>query len=248
MTGPDLREIESQRLRTALRAAFDRDPELQPTAEFTNRLRGELSKAASRRPPGSLRSVRWLAAAAGFVIVVGATAAIFLNGPADPYDVLAQDAIGDHRNCALKFRLHRMPVPLDEAAARFDSAYRVLLSAPPEEIDTPDGPVRVIERHSCAFGERRFGHVIMEYRGRVVSLLVTRNDDALSAGEIASAVPQVIGRSTYGLSVVSVRGTRHAVLLVGDLDHKALTQLAGIVSMPLLQQLDSGPAAPRTTK
>ena len=238
MNGPDLREIESQRLRSALRAAFDRAPELQPTAEFTNRLRDEL-RQASRRPRASALSARWLAAAAGFVLVVGATAATFLVGRADPSDLMAQDAIGDHRNCALKYRLHRMPVPLEEAAQRFDSGYRLLMSAPPDDIVTPDGNARVIERHSCAFGERRFGHVILEYRGRVVSLLVTRNDEAVTAGEFAGADPHVIGQSNYGLSVVSVRGTRHAVLLVGDLDKKELTKLAGIVSTPLVQQLGS---------
>ena len=247
MNGPDLREIEAQRLRSALRAAFDRAPELQPTAEFTKRLRDELSQTASGRPRAATRSVRWLVAAAGFVLVVGATTATFLVGPAEA-DLLAQDAIGDHRNCALKYRLHRMPVPLEEAAQQFDSAYRLLISAPPDDIATPDGTAHVIERHSCAFGTRRFGHVIMQYRGHVVSLLVTRNDQVMSPGEFAEAVPHVIGRPTEGLSVVSVRGTRHAVLLVGDLDHKELMQLAGAVSMPLVQQLESRPTAPRITR
>ena len=128
-------------------------------------------------------------------------------------------------------------MPLEEAAQRFDSAYRLLLSAPPDDISTPDGPVRVVERHSCAYGAHRFGHVILQYRGRVVSLLVTANDRATGAAESAEAIPHVIGRPMDGLSVVSVNGSRHAVMLVSDLENNELTQLAGIVSLPLVQRL-----------
>ena len=39
-------------------------------------------------------------------------------------------------------------VPLEDAAQRFDSAYRVLLSAPPDDMSTPAAG-RVIERHSA---------------------------------------------------------------------------------------------------
>ena len=123
---------------------------------------------------------------------------------------------------------------LEEAAQRFDGAYRVLLNAPPDDIPTPDGPARVVERHSCAYGMHRFGHVVLKYRGRVVSLLVTEDDRATIAAE---AIPHVIGRPMDGLSVVSVNGSRHAVMLVSDLKSSELTQLARIVSLPLAQRL-----------
>ena len=97
-------------------------------------------------------SGRWLALAAGLVLAAGVTGAIVLNRSAGRAEALAQDAIGDHRNCALKYRLVRTPVPLEEAAQRFDSAYRLLISAPPDDIPTPDGPARVVERHSCEYG------------------------------------------------------------------------------------------------
>jgi hypothetical protein len=189
------------------------------------------------RPHPWTFSGRWLALAASLVLAAGVTAAIVLNRSPAPAESLARDAIGDHRNCALKYRLARTPVPLEEAAQRFDSAYRVLLSAPPDDIPTPDGPARVVERHSCAYGTHRFGHVILRYRGRVVSLLVTANDGATAAAESTEAIPHVIGRPMEGLSVVSVNGSRHAVMLVGDLEHNELTQLAGIVSLPLVQRL-----------
>jgi hypothetical protein len=226
-----------RRLRGALRTAFDRAPELQPAGEFAYRLRDQLRQAAVHKPRSWMLSGRWLALAAGLVLAAGVTAAIFLNRSAVRLEALAQDAVGDHRNCALKYRLVRTPVPLEEAAKRFDSAYRLLISAPPDEIPTPDGPARVIERHSCEYGVHRFGHVILQYRGRVVSLLVTANDRTTSAADSATATPHVIGRPMNGLSVVSVNGSRHAIMLVGDLERTELTQLAGIVSLPLVERL-----------
>jgi hypothetical protein len=50
-----------------------------------------------------------------------------------------------------------------------------------------------------------------------------------------------------GLSVASIRGARHAILLVSDLEGRELTQLSTIVSVPLVDQLLSGliPPAPK---
>jgi hypothetical protein len=129
-------------------------------------------------------------------------------------------------------------VPLEEAARRFDSAYRLLLSAPPDDISTPGGPARVVDRHSCAYDGRRFGHVVLQYRGRVVSLLMTANQEAAGAAEAADAIPHLIGRPMNGLSVVSVNGTHHAILLVSDLESMELTQLSRAVSVPLAQRLE----------
>jgi hypothetical protein len=230
-------EIEARRrLRGALRTAFNRDPELQPAGEFADRLRDQLRHATVHRHRSWTFSGRWLALAAAVVLAAGVTAAILLNRSSASIEQLARDAIGDHRNCALKYRLARRPVPLEEAAQRFDNAYRLLISVPADDIPTPDGPARVVERHSCEYGAHRFAHVILQYRGRVVSLLVTANDGA-TAIDSAEAIPQVIGRPIDGLSVVSVNGSRHAVMLVSDLEDNQLTQLARVVSLPLAQRL-----------
>jgi Putative zinc-finger len=226
-----------RRLRGALRTAFNRAQELQPAGEFADRLRDQLRQAAVHRHRSWALSSRRLALAAGLVLAAGVAAVVFLNRSWAPAEPLAQDAIGDHRNCALKYRLVRNPVPLEEAAQRFDSAYRLLLDAPPDAISTPDGPVRVVERHSCEYGAHRFGHVILQYRGRVVSLLVTANKRAAVAADSADAIPHVIGSPMDGLSVVSVDGSHYAVMLVSDLEKDELTRLAGIVSLPLAQRL-----------
>jgi len=113
---------------------------------------------------------------------------------------------------------------------------------------TPHGPARVIDRHSCAFGTRRFGHVILEYRQHVVSLLVTADDEG--AGGVAlppDLDPHLHGGPVNGLSVASIRGAHHAILLVSDLDGRELTQLSTTVSVPLVDQLVSGLLPPAPT-
>lgn len=230
-------ELDSRRrLRGALRDAFARAPGLQPSAGFHDRLRAQIRSA---QPSGRTRfSPRWLALAAGLLLVAGITGGVLMRRSAIRSDALARDAVGDHQNCALKYRLARAPVPLADAALQFDSAYRVLQTAPPDQIPMADGTARVTERHSCAYGDHRFGHVIMEYQGRVVSLLMTAHDTRTGASR-AEAIPHVIGRPVDGLSVVSVNGASHAVLLVSDLSTGELTQLSNAVSLPLVRRLDA---------
>jgi hypothetical protein len=78
---------------------------------------------------------------------------------------------------------------------------------------------------------------VLQYQGHVVSLLVTANAGSMSAAETATALPHVVGRPTNGLSVVSVNGSQHTVLLVSDLGSAELTELSQAVSLPLAQRL-----------
>ena len=60
----------------------------------------------------------------------------------------------------------------------------------------------------------------------------------------ADLTPQLHGRPVIGLSVASIRGTHHAILLVSDLDGSELRQLSTTVSVPLVDQLLSGLISP----
>jgi hypothetical protein len=232
-------------LRDSLRAAFHRAPDSQPPSDFAERLRQQMRVAAAGTERDRSFSRRWLVFAAGVVLTAGISAAVFLTRSTVPIDAVARDAIGDHWSCALKNRTVRTPVPLEEAARRFDSAYHVLLTAPPDEVSTPHGQARVVDRHSCAFGTRRFGHVILHYREHVVSLLVTSDDERPGVGALPPDLdPQSHRDPANGLSVTSIRGARHAILLVSDLESRELTQLSTLVSVPLAGQLVSGPTRP----
>jgi Putative zinc-finger len=230
-----------RQLRDALRAAFHRAPDLQPASDFTPRLRDRIRRAVAATRQESRVFRRWLVLAASVVLAVGLGGAVVMREATAPVDALARDAIGDHWNCALKNRRVRTPVPLEEAAQRFDSVYRVLLKAPPDEISTPHGPARVVDRHSCAFGTRRFGHVVLRYREHVVSLLVTADDEQPGGAVMPSDLaPQLHGGPVDGLSVASIHVARHAILLVSDLEGRELTQLSTTVSVSLVDQLRIG--------
>jgi hypothetical protein len=234
----------ASRLRAALRDAFDRSPDLEPPANLTAKLRARLEEEADPRRSTGISRRSWLGLAAGLVLTIGLTGRLITDRAAASAEALARDAIGDHRNCALKYRLARTPVPLPEAAARFDTAYRLLMTAPPDEVPAPGGAIHVLERHACAYDGRRFGHVIMQYRGHVVSLLMTAGSTAAGSqgdGTIAHA----IGQPVNGLSVVSMTRSGRSILLVGDLEHDELTELSRIVAEPLAQRLAGGllPAA-----
>jgi hypothetical protein len=235
-------EIDARRrLRGALRTAFHRSPALQPPAGFQTRLRDRVQDHSAQTPARSL-GWGWLALAAGVLLCLGAGTVAFLNRSLAPAQALASDAVGDHRYCALTYRLARSPVPLETAATQFDSAYRLLVTEPPDEIPTAGGPARVLDRHACVYDGRRFGHVIFLYRGRVVSLLMTSEDGVSAAA--ADLSPHVMASPTSGLSVVSIDSTRHAVLLVGDLSAPELVQLSEAVALPLARRLQAALGVP----
>ena len=239
-------ELEGRRrLRRALQSAFMHAPELRPSPDLARRVGERLTAAVRLRNTDGVRPRR-PAARAAVVLATAASAVLLLRlmafgtSIADP---LARDAIGDHRNCALRFRLVRTPVPLEDAARQFDSAYRLLRAYPPDEFSTPDGDGRVIDRHSCTYGGRRFGHVVMRYHGRLVSLLITASDPA-GTTEAAEGTPRVIGRTPFGLTALAINGVHHAVMLVGDLPPPDLARLSAVVSAPLAQQADRGTPSP----
>ena len=238
-----------RQLRGVLRAAFDRAADLQPPPDFAERLRGQLRVAAADAGRERPSSRGWLMLAASVVFIVGLAGAVFMTHVTAPVDALARDAIADHWSCGLKNRPLGTRVSLEEAAQRFDSAYRLLVKAPPDEISTPNGPVRVVDRHSCAYGPRRFGHVILQYRQHVVSLLVTADDEEPGGVALPPDLdPHLRGQPVNGLSVASIRGAHHAILLVSDLEGPELKQLSTTVSVPLADQLVSRliPPVPNT--
>jgi anti-sigma factor RsiW len=223
---------EQRRLQHALRSAFDRSGDLQPAAEFPDRLRDLLQNEALRQRSTPMSRRSWMGLAAAVVLVAGLTGGLLIDRQNVSMQTLAEDARGDHRNCALKFRLIRMPIELPEAAAKLDEAFGLLMTAPADQVPTPDGVLQVLERHACAYHGRRFGHVVMQYQGHVVSLLLTA-----AAPYGADGAPRPIGDTANGLSVVSVNGSRHAVLMVSDLGRDQLQELSTIVALPLAQRL-----------
>lgn len=136
---------------------------------------------------------------------------------------LTHEAVGDHRDCALDFRLKEEPISLNEAAEKYgkynkDLDKTVIASLdeifPERQTGGTTDKIRFYEAHSCVFEGRRFAHVILLYRNRRVSVLVTEaNLSGAAAGgeEISSESVDV------GMLVARFRAANHAVFVVSDL-------------------------------
>ena len=142
---------------------------------------------------------------------------------------LLHAAVGDHRFCALTFKLAEPPIPLDEAARRYGGVYAALRRVAPSTDTLSGGPLRIVERHSCVFEGRRFAHIVLRYKDTAVSLLVTDDPrpgaawvpDLAMIDAHPSALP-----STDGFQVASFRGPRHVVFVVSSLQDGDVQEVA----------------------
>ena len=135
---------------------------------------------------------------------------------------MSELAAGDHRDCAIGHRLPDRPIALEEAAGKYDRAYLDLTKAVMSHRDDFDEMMELVMAHACLFKGHWFGHIVVRYRGRLVSLLVTRLED--SSGIATSKLPkdlegQVIACSTVGGYQISCfRTVHHGVFVVSDLE------------------------------
>jgi anti-sigma factor RsiW len=222
-------EFEARRLlRTRLQTAIDTAPSLAPRAEFVSALAARLQPVDTER--GMTRRA-WLETAlpvaAGLVALVGGGLFARSAWRRSRNDAMEASAIGDHENCAIKFNLRERPISLEEAARRFDPAYAGLTS-----ILAPTGST-LLDRHSCVFEGRRFGHVVLRYHEHVVSLLVTSGE---GSGTREPAIVQTGG----SLNVASFDVGAHAVFVVSDLAARDTLSLAQVLSEPVRKTLERG--------
>ena len=226
-------DLEGRRaLRARLQSAFGRAVALAPSPEFLNgldaRLRTRRTSQMTRR--SWLRS--WGAAAAAIVTAV--SGGFFARGALrrSRLAALARNAAGDHQNCAIKFNLSERPIPLEEAARRYDPTFAAFTTLP-APMGLPNGAAEILERHSCVYEGRRFAHVVFRYSGHIVSLLVT--GDAESIGSSPEMLP------TDGpLHVASFSAGRHLVFVVSDLPAEDTSRFAQAIVRPVSQRLASG--------
>jgi anti-sigma factor RsiW len=224
-------ELEARRaLRQTLRGAFLRSPSLGPGEAFLARTRGTLLAEDRRTRPAQWAAVGdWLGVAAAFLLVAG-LAWLVNSIPRSQGMSLAMSAIsahaaGDHRDCALHFALKETPISLDDAARKYEPAYRGLREAVAASAPIAAGQVQLVEAHACVFHGRRFAHIVLRRGGRIVSLLVTptRQDG------IAEKLTDVTVCPTSGdLKVACTTAGRYAVFVVSDLpdaDNLALARL-----------------------
>lgn len=216
-----------RRVRDALRTAIGRADRLAPRPEFVAALQRQLRTASGVRARRSTVLRRWLALAATVLLAVSAGVLYRFRGGADD---LARSAVGDHRNCALHFRLAERPISLDEAAQRYGAMYRIVQQLPPAVVTTNAGTARVLERHACVYAGRRFAHIVLEYRHTRVSVMVTTADRSGGGGRLPP-------RSVDGMPLVSVTAGRQIVFIAGEVSADEMTALANAINEPLTRAL-----------
>ena len=140
---------------------------------------------------------------------------------------LLHAALGDHQNCAIRFRLKEKPISLEEAALRFDPAYRSLIAVAPSPARLSGGELTVLERHSCVYDRRRFAHIVLRYRGTLVSVLVTPDRFARVPSEL----------TVEGDRVSSFRAGRFAAFVVSSASDAEMREIAAAVAGPLKNAL-----------
>ena len=134
---------------------------------------------------------------------------------------LARSAVGDHRDCAIKFRLAEKPIDLEVAGQKYDPVYINLTKAVLSQQGAVPLGAQFVEAHSCVFEGRRFAHIVLTYHSQVVSFLVTDIEPTKEVQPESvrkSADPQVITCSEFdGYRVSCFETARHAVFIVSDL-------------------------------
>jgi anti-sigma factor RsiW len=226
-------------LREGMRRAFQHASDLDPGPEFMAQVRASLQHAAHHVP--ARRGIRlrgWWALAATVLLAVALGLAYRGRDWITATASLARAAVGDHRNCALQFRLAEQPISLEEAAQRYGAVYRVLETLPPNDLMTAVGPAHVLERHACVYGGRRFAHIVLEYRGERVSLLVTAAERSAQVAPLGEGLPHVTSAGRIDdMSVVSFRAYSQMVFFAGDIAQADLMTLANAVAEPLYREL-----------
>jgi anti-sigma factor RsiW len=217
-------------LRGKLQAAFASSRDLAPRPDFAAELTAKL-RPATAAPQMTRRAwlESWWAAAAALLALLGGGLFARDAMKRSRLATLAANAAGDHQNCAIRFNLRERPISLEEAARRYDRAFASLatLEAP---TDLPGGALGVLDRHSCVFDDRRFGHVVFRYENHLVSLLVTNG----SGG--SGSTPALITNQT-GYRVASFDAGTHTVFVVSDLADRDVLAVARALIAPVTRGL-----------
>ncbi len=228
-----------RRMRTALRSGVETSADLSPRPEFLSILAARLQTEALRRRPAWRQRRAWMAIAASLIVVLGSAVAL-REWSASTLEALLHAAVGDHRFCALTFKLAEPPIPLAEAAQRFGGVHALLAAVEPDTTTLSGGPLRVLERHSCVFESRRFVHIVLHYKDEPISVLVPTDRDQLSS-DLWGVGPPTDGTTAVtvneGFHVASFRSARHVVFVVSSLNDHDLQEVATAVVGPVSRAL-----------
>lgn len=244
--------IENRRiLRSKIKSAVVNSSQFQMRDEFYNNLCTQLRHASTAfiTEKKSLWTGNnyWMAFAAGLIFAVGLGFWFLQPQPENsfPIDVaqinqeaqkisLADYAVGDHQNCAVKFNLAEEPVHIDLASAQYADLRQGVLNP----LQNSDRKYELLESHTCKYNGHSFTHIVFRHQGKTVSILLTdlRNYPTLKNEEIAQIV-------SNGYQIARFDVKDKAVFVVSDLSEQENTATARILENPLSRNLSSNEQA-----
>jgi hypothetical protein len=158
---------------------------------------------------------------------------------------IALDAAGDHRDCALHFRLSEPPISLEDASHRYGDVYRALASAITPGRDDAQQPFDVVESHSCVYKGRRVAHIVLRSRGKLVSVVVAeRGPASVTTGNQAQTAGNggvVSLRAVDGFTSAFFTTRHHIVFVVSALHEYENLAVAKAIAPSLSRTLAESP-------
>ena len=159
---------------------------------------------------------------------------------------LTYAAIGDHKNCALHFRLTEKPITLTEAAAKYgrfnkdlDKVVKTSLQqARGEKVAGKTiGEIKFLAAHSCVFKGRRFAHIILRTSKKTISVLVTDAEDSFDETNGTTIV-----QPDENFQVAQFRAARHAIFVVSDLSERENLAIAEMLAPAVRRHIERAEA------
>ena len=243
---------ERRELRSRVKAAFVADSSLQPHNEFVARLSSDLRHTA-RQHEGRRPWWRLGALTAGLIALLAAGGLAWrasaerswltIDYAAQERAVrqIARDAAGDHRDCALHFRLSEAPISLEDASHRYGDVYRALATAITPGRDDAQQPFEVVESHSCVYKGRRVAHIVLRSRGKLVSVVIAeRGPASVTTGnqaQIAGNAGVVSLRAVDGFNSAFFTARHHIVFVVSALNEYENLAIAKAIAPSLSRTL-----------
>ena len=146
-----------------------------------------------------------------------ATNSVIADAVRIAWNELSEQAIGDHKNCAVKFNLDEHPISLDEAAKKYgpfnkDIDKTVVAAFKTVFNNKSADQFQLLEAHFCLYAGRRFAHIVLKRRGKVISVLVTDTDIPAEAdGPVSDQIDGALNAAGFTIG-------RHAVFVVSEMD------------------------------
>ncbi len=230
---PTCRQVLSFRreLRGKLRQTLKTSPEFQPNFAFETRLRVNLKAEAARGK--SWFNLSFLATAMTGLLVVFSIGfgLLYLNKQSEnlnsaklAWQEISQDAMGDHKHCALDNleafkRSAKVPTP---EKVQFSEKYIKSLQA------NFSPSVEILNSHECEFNGRIFTHTVLQEGNRIVSVLLTESKTGFDTKIIQENA--IASDKEDGFQIASFKNDKRAIFVISDLSETENLSVARTIS------------------